>query len=419
MKFIHAADIHLDSPLGGLSRYEGAPAEAMRNATRRAFENLVSFAIEERVDFMLIAGDLYDTDWKDYNTGLFFNRCMVQLQQAGIPVLMVRGNHDAGSHITRQLKLPDNVTDFQTDKAHVVRLDDLGVAVHGQGYLVPAVMEDLARAYPDPLPGYFNIGLLHTSVDGRPGHASYAPCSLQGLVGKGYDYWALGHVHRREVLHQEPWIVFPGNLQGRHARETGPKGCTLVTVQDGRVQAATHRCMDVMRWARCAVDAIGVATAEELLDRIGVAMRTEMQTAEGRPLALRIEVLGACPAHAVLQRDEQRWINEIRALALEVGGGLLWVEKVKLSTRAAVALEELIGQGGALGELLRGLRNLRDDADALHALAHEFQDLRNRLPDELVNGHEPLDPSDPALIAQLLPEVEQHLIASLLDSGAA
>ncbi|MCB1796433.1 MAG: DNA repair exonuclease, partial [Candidatus Competibacteraceae bacterium] len=108
MRFLHAADLHLDSPLRGLDRYEGAPVDEVRGATRRAFENLIAVARRERVDLVVIAGDLYDGDWPDYNTGLFFIKGVAQLAEEGIPVAIVRGNHDAASRLTKALRLPAN-----------------------------------------------------------------------------------------------------------------------------------------------------------------------------------------------------------------------------------------------------------------------------------------------------------------------
>ncbi|MCP5069854.1 MAG: DNA repair exonuclease [bacterium] len=130
-RFIHAADIHLDSQLKGLSAYEGAPVELLRTASRGAFSNLVDAALEEEVDFMVIAGDLYDGDWKDYNTGLFFSREMGRLDRAEIPVFVVYGNHDAESEITKQLSLPGNVQTFNVRNPQTHRLKDLKVALHG------------------------------------------------------------------------------------------------------------------------------------------------------------------------------------------------------------------------------------------------------------------------------------------------
>ncbi|MCU0723068.1 MAG: DNA repair exonuclease, partial [Planctomycetes bacterium] len=229
-KFVHAADVHLDSPLRGLERYETAPAEALRNASRRALENLVRLALDEGAAFVLLAGDLYDGDWRDYNTGLFFTRQVARLREGGVPVFLAAGNHDAHSRITKALRLPDNAHVFSSKKPETRRLEALGVAVHGQSYAAPEVKDNLAAGFPDALPGLFNVGLLHTALDGRPGHAPYAPCTVDQLRSKGYRYWALGHVHQAEEVSRSPHVVFPGCVQGRHARETGPKGCRLVAV---------------------------------------------------------------------------------------------------------------------------------------------------------------------------------------------
>jgi DNA repair exonuclease SbcCD nuclease subunit len=183
-KFIHAADIHLDSPLRGLERYEGAPVDEIRGATRRAFDNLIGLAIEEGVAFLLLAGDLYDGPWRDYNTGLYFAKRMGRLRDAGVRVFIVAGNHDAASQITRHLRLPENVKVLSTREPESILLEDIGVAVHGRGFPKPPVTEDLSAGYPKGELQLFNIGLLHTSLDGRPGHERYAPCTVDGLRSK-------------------------------------------------------------------------------------------------------------------------------------------------------------------------------------------------------------------------------------------
>jgi len=174
LKFLHAADIHLDSPLQKLDHYEGAPVEELRHATRRALENMVELAMLEGVAFVLIAGDLYDGDWKDYNTGLYFISQMSKLHEANIPVYIVAGNHDAASKITKTLRLPDGVTLFATERPETFRMDNDGVAIHGQSFSTPAVKKNLAKNYPSLLTGYFNIGVLHTCATGREGHEPYA-----------------------------------------------------------------------------------------------------------------------------------------------------------------------------------------------------------------------------------------------------
>lgn len=413
MKFIHAADIHLDSPLRGLSRYEGAPVELMQNATRRAFVNMIDLACKEAVDFILLAGDLYDGDWKDYNTGLFFNQQMSRLREANIPVFMVLGNHDASNTITRQLRLPDNVIEFSDQEAETKYLEDLGVAIHGQSFVTKAITDDLSANYPDAIADYFNIGVLHTALNGRNGHDNYAPCTIPGLLSHGYDYWALGHVHQREIIHEKPWIVFSGNLQGRHVRETGAKGCSLVTVEDGQTKV-NHVSVDVLRWQVCKLNASEITVADDLLDKAHSAVTKALQGAEGRPLALRFVIAGASPIHNQLYSNSEQWLNEIRATATDAGLGKVWIEKINLQTT-----KQSKSSQGALGEIGNFLNNLPEESEILQAISTEFKSLKNALPLEARSNYaETIDPDNPDTICRFLNNgVEELLMARLLANN--
>ena len=305
-RFLHAADIHLDSPMRGLEADPDMPPQFLREATRAAFRNLINTAIEEQVAFVLIAGDLYDGDWQDWRTGLFFIEQVAKLADAGIPLVMVAGNHDAASVITRHLRLPERVTMLPHDQCGRVVLEESGVAIHGQSFATRAVSEDLSRNYPDRVPGLFNIGLLHTALTGRPGHDDYAPTTCETLVAKGYHYWALGHVHAREIVHKDPWIVFPGNLQGRHIRENGPKGASLVAVRDGRVAAVEERALDVLRWCPIEVPLTGETNFDGAMSRVGRALSESVEAAAGRPIAVRVTLTGATRLHGQLIGNIER-----------------------------------------------------------------------------------------------------------------
>ncbi|HRJ62279.1 MAG TPA: DNA repair exonuclease, partial [Azospirillaceae bacterium] len=284
MRFIHAADIHLDSPLAAVADRGGDLADALVGATRRALTTMVDLAIDRRVDFVLLAGDLWDGDWKDAHAGLFFMRQTARLQAAGVPVLAVVGNHDAAAGLAG-LPWPDNVRFFSARKPQTELLLDGRVAVHGQSFAKAAVTDNLARNYPARVAGAFNIGLLHTALEGAADHAPYAPCSVADLRGKGYDYWALGHVHAARVVDRDPWIVYPGNLQGRHIRETGPKGCMLVEAEDGQVQSVETLVCDAARWAEVAVDLTGIADWEAAFSAVRDRLAAAANQADGRPLA--------------------------------------------------------------------------------------------------------------------------------------
>lgn len=411
-RFVHAADIHLDSPLRGLESYPDAPVEQIRGAARRAFDNLVDLAVEERVAFVLLAGDLFDGDWRDYNTGLYFTHRMGRLREKGIRVFMVSGNHDAASQLTRSLRLPDNVTLFSHKKPETRTIDDLGVAVHGQSFSGRVVTEDLSRAYPQALPGLCNIGLLHTSLTGRAGHESYAPCTLEGLVSKGYAYWALGHVHQREVVQTHPWVVFPGNIQGRHIREAGAKGCQLVTVEGGQVTEVDFRELDVLRFALCRVEVDGCENLEGVTDRVREAMERERLGTDGRPLAARVILEGKSSLHEQLHRSEEKLREEFRAVAADLGD--VWLEKFRIATRP-VAEGPLEGDTPLTG-LMQAVAELQLDSASLTELVPEFDALRTRLPAELLGEGDPFNPDAEGLDA-LREEVRDLLMARLKEGG--
>lgn len=409
-RFLHAADIHLDSPLKGLEVYQDAPLDQIRGAARRAFDNLIELAIAEEVAFVLLAGDLYDGDWKDYHTGLYFVNRMGRLREAGIPVFIVSGNHDAASQITRALNLPDNVTLLSHRKCESHILDQLNVAIHGQSFSSRAVTDDLTISYPQALPGLFNIGLLHTSLNGRTGHEPYAPCTLDSLRSKGYQYWALGHIHQREEVARNPWIVFPGNIQGRHIRETGPKGCALVTVDENHAVSVEMRELDVLRWSRCQIDPGRCDTTGALLELVRATFETERECADGRPLAVRLTVNGTTALHAQLHRNLPHWHEEFRAVA--AGLGNVWLEKILISTSPEQQIPVGFADDSPLATLQQSVSEMQFETDRLLDLMPEFEQLRSKLPPDLLSDDDPFSPGIEELVA-LRSEVQDLLTARI------
>ena len=417
MKFLHAADIHLDSPLRGLDRYEGAPADEIRGATRKALGNLVSCAIDEDIDFVILAGDLFDGDWPDFNTGLFFVQQMARLGLQNIPVYAVRGNHDAESKITRKLPWPKNVHFFSSRKPESITLDDLDVVIHGQSFATPKVIDDLALGYPAAVPGKINIGVLHTSLDGREGHATYAPTTLNALKSRGYDYWALGHVHKREVVNSGPLVVFPGNTQGRHIKEMGSKGCEVVTFEGG-ILRTEHRSLDVLRWHSIEVDANGAKDLDEVLERTKRALEAIAATVENRLTAIRVSVVGRTNVHAMIATQLDAFREQVRALAIEVGNGSVWVEKVKVTTAMLVDVAALKERNDPLGELVHQLEILAaGDRQALEALAAELHSLRQKLPAELIQNAEGLLLEDAQTLQRLCATLGPDLLSRAFNQG--
>ena len=412
-RFIHAADPHLDSPLRGLEAHEGAPVALLRGATRKAFENLVNLAIDEAVNFVVIAGDLYDGDWKDYSTGLFFRGQMVRLEAKKIPVYLIAGNHDAASVISKKLTLPENVHVFSTRTAETMEVPGLAAVIHGRGFPHRAVPENLAVDYPTAVPGKFNLGLLHTSLTGRPDHDTYAPCSEQDLRNKGYAYWALGHIHQPEVISEDPWIVFAGNCQGRHARETGPRGCRLVTVKDSlEVASAEWRDLDVVRWQAVEVPLAGVENEAGAIKGIREALAGAVAAAEGRLLATRIHLTGATALHGSLHRDAQHWRAQVQALAQDFGEESVWVERLRVGTRPVYDLAELAARDALTKTVLETLETATHH---LPALPDDITEMLDVLPPEL--RAEVAAEWDPDQRSALMEEVRAIILEALQTKG--
>ncbi|MBW9087937.1 DNA repair exonuclease [Rhizobium wenxiniae] len=407
-RFIHAADLHLGSPFQGLALKDADLAELFVEASRKAFTALVDEAVERKVDFFIVAGDVYDGDWKDNKIGLFFNREVARLERAGIPVFLLKGNHDAESVITRTITLPKNVSEFPTNKPGTFRLDHLKVALHGQGFAERAASENLALSYPRPETGWFNIGVLHTSLTGREPHAPYVPCSVEDLRSRGYDYWALGHVHDFEIVAKDPLVVFPGNLQGRSIRETGAKGAVLVTVEDGRI-SYERLITDSARFAELPVAAEIDDTPAVLLRRIEDALDPLVEAMEGRPLALRVRVSGKSRhRNEVLARVED-FRDEVQA-ACHRGHGDIWLEKLDLRLEADSSAAE--HAPGTLG--LDGLLTMDGFApELLEEAAARVAEIAARLPGGSGAGSLPLGDD----IDVLLAEARDLLLSRAAEAG--
>ncbi len=418
MKYIHTADIHLDSPLVGLAAYKDAPVSLLRTVTRDAFSRLVDVAIEEAVDFMVIAGDLYDGAWKDYNTGHFFCREMGRLNKVGIPVYLLFGNHDAESEMTKKLTLPTNVHTFEARKANTFTIDALKVALHGRSYKEAATFENLVSGYPAPVAGWINIGVLHTALGGYTEHANYAPCSLAELTAKGYDYWALGHVHEHAILQKSPWVVFPGNLQGRHIRETGARGAVLVSADETGIQSVERVLVDSLRWHVVEVDASQASTLQEVVRSVGLAFESLLaETPESIYLSVRVCINGKTAVHGELFGLESQLREDILGQAAGQGTDRLWVEKVRLETEPAVDATQLATRSDAIADLQKFLDQAPEDAALLDALLQDLRPLLDRMPLDVVRAVPELDAIRTGDMAGIVKSVTPGLLAYLATSN--
>lgn len=376
-KFLHAADLHLDSPLLGLRDRDGEIGERIAQASKTALNNLISLAIDEQCRFVVLAGDIFDGDIRNFQSALHFAKQMRRLKEANIPVFIALGNHDAENKFMARLDLGDNVHVFANRKPETIRIDDVAVALHGQSFPKRDVTDNIARDYPAPLPGHFNIGVLHTACAGSAEHhAPYAPCSLDQLVNHGYGYWALGHVHRHQILCADPWVVYPGNLQGRSAKETGPKGAVLIDVRDGAVRVAEHRTLDAVRWEVLDVD---VTEAGDFLD-VSARVREALEGAalpSDRLIALRLRLVGASAIHHELIARADALSEDLEA-TLATHADDVWLEKLVIETGLPAAHEPL--DPSIAGKLAATIAELQAQPGFAKMLDQRLDQIRAKMP---------------------------------------
>jgi DNA repair exonuclease SbcCD nuclease subunit len=328
-RFIHTADIHLDSPLKTLALRDPTLAELIGDATRRAFVNIIDLCLDEQVDALLLAGDLYDGEQTSMKTARFLAAQLRRLHEAGIHVFIIRGNHDALSKITHELALPDSVKVFG-GRAEMVAVDraraELPIVIHGLSFAKPQAPESLVSKYKPPVEDAVNIGMMHTSLGGTPPHDPYAPCSVADLQATGFRYWALGHIHKRSVTEGKCTIVMPGNPQGRDINEAGAKSVSLITVTDEGSIHVEERNTSVARFERVAVDATGIDDWRELVTAVASSLQRARDAAVAEHLVVRLQVMGQTPLAWRIRRDFDLLKTEADDRAGVIGG--CWVEKL-------------------------------------------------------------------------------------------
>ena len=308
-------------------------ADLIGNATRRAFANLVELCLNEQVDALLLAGDLYDGEQTSMKTARFLAAQIKRLHEAGIHVFIIRGNHDALSRITKELTFPDSVKVFG-GRADIVpmELPGLAVAVHGLSFAQPKAPDSLLPRYRPPLPGMVNIALMHTSLDGAPGHDDYAPCKASELYVAGFDYWALGHIHKRSVLEGRCKVVMPGMPQGRDIGESGPKSVTLVTIADDRSITIEERRTNVAQFETVPVNLSGIEDWRDMLDQITTDLQRMRETVASEHLVARLQLMGRTPLAWRIRGDRDLLWNE--AVNQASGVGKTWIEKIDIACQA-------------------------------------------------------------------------------------
>ncbi|MFP4446891.1 MAG: exonuclease SbcCD subunit D, partial [Desulfosudaceae bacterium] len=305
--FIHAADLHLDTPFKGLTGVDPDLAETLKKATFQAFDNIVSACLEEAVDFLLIAGDIFDSETRSLGAQLKFFEGLRRLARAEIPVFFVGGNHDPAGSWLRELELPGQVHQFPAAGPGMVpfckdgrRLAD----IHGISFAERSVGDNLAAGFSRPDDAApLSIALLHGTIGPAGPHEQYSPFTEADIRDKGFDYWALGHMHRQQVIRPaDPAIVYPGNPQGRDFGECGRRGCYHVTLVPGRPPELRFIPTGAVVFETMTVDISGVTALEHLRERVEEACeQAAISAGEAVRIMLRVRLEGRTSLHADLQ----------------------------------------------------------------------------------------------------------------------
>ncbi|MDR6549019.1 DNA repair exonuclease [Paenibacillus qinlingensis] len=390
LRFIHAADLHLDSPFKGMSALPERVRERVRESTFEALKELVALARQEQVDFVLVSGDVYDVADRSLRAQIRFQKAVEQLADEGIPTYIIHGNHDPEDGRAAKLVWPADVHFFACERVEtfqVVKPDrGLIAEIHGISYGNSAVTENLALKFKRGQAQVCQIGLLHTNVDGDPHHDNYAPCSKQDLVDAGMDYWALGHVHTRQVVNQHPTIVYPGNIQGRSIRETGPRGCYLVNIDDNGRTELTFHALDTVRWSQEKLSVASIPSEQVLKDRLGELLDRLRYEAEGRDGIVRIVLEGRSELHERLRKGRalQELVDELREEEVE-RGSFVWIESIEDRTASELDLAAVLEEKSFLGDLLRYAAAMQNDDALLESFAGEALAALQGLPHSVGN----------------------------------
>ena len=418
IRFVHAADLHLDSPFTGLKA--AAPADvanALYHATFDAYENIINLCISEQVDALLVAGDVFDGADRSLRAQLKFVEGLKKLDTQGIRSFVCHGNHDPLDGWQARLDYPPGCRRFGPEWEAVPVFEDPDRAlIHGISYRKRDVTENLALRLGNVDPGPFSIGLVHGNVGNNPEHGAYAPCSLDDLAQSGVHYWALGHVHTRQVLNEQgPTVVYPGNPQGRHPNETGARGVYLVEVDDGGNVGLDFRPMDTVRWARLDSDIAALDTEQDLLDALHKGMQALLDGADGQSVVVRVRLTGRGELNRKLRRP-----NMIEDLVEAINGEwderspFVWCERIEDASASPFDREARLKGSDFLAEVLRTADRSKTDPELLAGLGAGLSDLyqhhrfRSYLSNSAPNEEE---------IAGLVEEAESMIVNLLIEDA--
>jgi DNA repair exonuclease SbcCD nuclease subunit len=374
VRFVHASDIHLDATFGGVDAASDKVAGALERSTLEAFDRVIQLSIDRGVDFLVIAGDLYNSADHSLRAELAFQRGMRRISDAGIPAFIVRGNHDPADGWSAGLELPDTVVVFPADRVErheVVKDGEVVCGVYGRSFATQKVTDNLATDFKRGDNDPYAVAVLHTNVGQRQGWDNYAPCSVDDLRAAKMDYWALGHVHVAGRVMNNPPAIYSGSTQGLNPTEEGPRGCFVVHLdEDGAIEEFVDTAS--VRWRSSAIDATNLQTLDDLRTALDIACAGIREGSVGLPTIVRLELNGRTTVHFDLARPGvlADLVTDVRQEQLDIDPWI-WLDRVRDLTRPALDLDVILAEEGLRGDLARLARNLSEEPAEVERVIEE------------------------------------------------
>ncbi|NLP49963.1 DNA repair exonuclease [Bacillus sp. RO1] len=404
IRFLHAADLHLDSPFKGLSHLPQQIFDQIRKSTFQSLTTLINAAIHHHVDFVLLAGDLFDLEQRSLIAQATLRKEFLRLKEVGIQVYIIHGNHDYLSEEHALFKYPDNVHIFsgEVERKTYIKDDEELACIYGFSYKQRHLTENMTSYYEkedQTIP--FHIGMLHGNLSGREEHDPYAPYTLPDLLDKEFHYWALGHIHKREILHHHPPIVYPGNIQGRHKKEQGDKGCYLVDLLDDGIPELTYIETSAIQWEDLEIPINELHTVDQLMEKTKQAM--DAIRVEGKGKLLRLTYTGNGTLHDFLQQESHQ--EELQLLLNEGEGNnfsFVYIYTLRVRTALSYSKEDLQDK-----PFYKDFYTIVDQVDMKEALAPLLRHSE---------ASRYLETWDEDEVQAIVKEAEQWLISKFLES---
>ncbi len=385
IKFIHCADLHLDSPFQGLTTKEPSLADRFKHSTNEAFVKIIDLCLAEKVDFLTIGGDTFDGADRSLCAQILLRDQFERLHKATIPVIIVAGNHDPLSDWLTEIKYPENVHILACDNVDKVPIKKNGKVIttlFGISYKTREVTENLSLKFQAKEENTVSIGLLHANVGSRKDHAPYSPCTITDLKASNMDIWLLGHIHTPEVLCDDPLILYPGNIQGRHINENGPRGCYIIKIDTNRKISHEFRPVQNILWKQKEINIKDIMTAIELADLLSDKCEEEVSKLTNDEIGIVIRWKLTGPSllyHELTMTDKIEEIKEILVERFFNQIPFIFPESIRLSIMPERQKEDYLNQENFIGDFLRLAGKVENDDQMKNELLQILnQPLSNR-----------------------------------------